>query len=78
MNKLKTNIIIKSNSMKTIISRDIQNLTDGLEFKKQYNIIENNNENITIELLFELGNLIVFPLVFLSLKIFTSMFILRK
>ena len=49
MNQLKTNIITKSNSMKTIIGCDIQNLIYWLYFTKQYNIIENENETIVIE-----------------------------
>ena len=45
MNKLKKNIIIKSNSMKSIN----QNLINWLYFTKRYNVIENENENLVIE-----------------------------
>ena len=34
MNKLKTNIVMKLNSMKSIIDCDIQNLINWLYFKK--------------------------------------------
>ena len=49
MNKLKTNIIMKSNSMKSIIGCDIENLITWLYFTKLYNVIENENENLVIE-----------------------------
>ena len=38
MNELKTNIIIKSNSMKEIIGCDIDNLVNWLHFTKKYNV----------------------------------------
>ena len=41
MNKLKTNIIMKSNSMKSIIGCDIENLITWLYFTKLYNVIGN-------------------------------------
>ena len=61
MNKLKTNIIMKSNSTKSIIGCDIQNLIDWIYFTKQYNVIGNENENLVIEYLnssfnFDLNN----------------------
>ena len=43
MNKLKTNIIMKSISMQSIIGCDIQNLINWLYFTKRYNVIENEN-----------------------------------
>ena len=49
MNKLKSNIIMKSNSMESIIGCDIQNLINWLYFTKRYNEIENENENLVIE-----------------------------
>ena len=49
MNKLKTDIILKSNSMESIIGCDIQNFINWLYFTKRYNVIENENENRVIE-----------------------------
>ena len=40
---------MKSNPMKLIIGCDIQNLINWLYFTKQYNVIENENENLVIE-----------------------------
>ena len=44
MNELKTNIIIKSNSMKEIIGCDINHLTKWLHFTKEYNINEDEKQ----------------------------------
>ena len=49
MNKLKTNAIMKSNSMKLIFGCDIQNLINWLYFTKRYNVIESENEYLVIE-----------------------------
>ena len=56
MSKLKTNMIINSNSMKEIIGCDIDNLIKWLHFTKQYNIEQSdsgtersNNETVVIE-----------------------------
>ena len=40
---------MKSNSMKSIIDCDIENLITWLYFTKLYNVIENENENLVIE-----------------------------
>ena len=49
MNKLKTNIILTTNSIKSVIGCDIQNLINWLNFTKRYNVIENENKNLVIE-----------------------------
>ncbi len=48
MNELKTNIIIKSNSLEEIIGCDIENLIKWLHFTKRFNI-ENDTKTVVIE-----------------------------